>query len=136
VANAIRRLTGCPSDEAIGLPTGARQRRKYRRSEKFKGPRTYRTRRDPFETVWDEVCQWLVVQPERTGKSVFDELRQRYPCQFADGKLRRHIQLWRARTVLTFADDGWLDDVVEAGQSLPAPQRVSVDLGEDAEQSA
>jgi len=53
-----------------------------------------------------------------------------------DGKLRRHIQLWRARTVLTFADDGWLDDVVEAGQSLPAPLRVSVDLGEDAEQSA
>jgi len=38
--------------------------------------------------------------------------------------------------VLTFADDGWLDDVVEAGQSLPAPLRVSVDLGEDAEQSA
>ena len=85
---------------------------------------------------WDEVCQWLVVQPERTGRSVFDELRQRYPSQFADGKLRRHIQLWRARTVLTFADDGWLDDVVEAGQSLPAPLRVSVDLGEDAEQSA
>ena len=104
--NAIRRLTGCPSDEAIGLPTGARQRRKYRRSEKFKGPRTYRTRRDPFETVWDEVCQWLVVQPERTGRSVFDELRQRYPSQFADGKLRRHIQLWRARTVLTLTHSG------------------------------
>jgi hypothetical protein len=40
------------------------------------------------------------------------------------------------RTVLTFADDGWLDDVVEAGQSLPPPLRVSVELGEDAEQSA
>ena len=89
--------------------------------------------------MWDEVCQWLVVQPERTGRSVFDELRQRYPGQFADGQLRtlhRHIQLWRARTVLTFADDGWLDDVVETGQSLPPPLRVSVDLGVDAEQSA
>jgi hypothetical protein len=132
-------VDGIPSDEAIGLPTGTQKRRKYRRSEKFKGPRTYRTRRDPFEAVWDEVCQWLVVQPERTGRSVFDELRQRYPGQFADGQLRtlhRHIQLWRARTVLTFADDGWLDDVVEAGQSLPPPLRVSVDLGEVAEQSA
>jgi hypothetical protein len=132
-------VDGMPRDEAVGLPTGTRQRRKYRRSAKFKGPRTYRTRRDPFETVWDEVCQWLVVQPERTGRSVFDELRRRYPGQFADGQLRtlhRHIQLWRARTVLTFADDGWLDDVVEAGQSLPPPLRVSVDLGEDAEQSA
>ena len=50
--------------------------------------------------------------------------------------LQRHIQVWRTRTVLTFADDGWLDDVVEAGQSLPPPLRVSVDLGEDGEQSA
>ncbi len=132
-------VDGMPSDEAVGLPTGTRQRRRYRRSEKFKGPRTYRTRPDPFETVWDEVCQWLVVPPERTGRSVFDELRQRYPGQFADGQLRTlhlHIQLWRARTVLTFADDGWPDDVVEAGQSLPPPVRVSVDLAADAEQSA
>jgi len=132
-------VDGMTIDEAVGLPTGTRQRRKYRRSEKFKGPRTYRTRRDPFETVWEEVCQWLVVQPERTGRSVFDELRQRYPGQFADGQLRtlhRHIQLWRARTVLTFADDSWLDEVVETGQSLPPPLRVSVDRDDDAEQSA
>ena len=31
--------------------------------------------------------------------------------------------------------DGWLDDMEEAGQSLLPPLRVSVDLGEDAEQS-
>ncbi|MCA1836659.1 MAG: transposase, partial [Actinobacteria bacterium] len=137
------RATGLGSDvmtdPSVGLPTGTRQRRKYRRSEKFKGPRTYRTRKDPFEAVWDEVCQWLMVQPERTGRSVFDELQQRYPGQFTNGQLRtlhRHIQLWRARTVLTFADDGWLDQVVENGQSLPPPLRVSVDLGDAAEQSA
>ena len=89
--------------------------------------------------MWDEVCQWLVVQPERTGRSIFDELQQRYPGQYPDTQIRtlqRHIQVWRARTVLTFADDDWLDDVVEAGQSLPPPLRVSVELGEDAEQSA
>ncbi len=132
-------VEGMPTDEAVGLPTGTRQRRKYRRSEKFKGPRTYRTRRDPFETVWDEVCQWLVVQPERTGRSVFDELQQRYPGQYPDTQIRtlqRHIQLWRARTVLTFADADWLDEVLEPGRSLPPPLRVSVDLGDDAEQSA
>jgi hypothetical protein len=59
--------------------------------------------------------------------------------QYPDTQLRtlqRHIQLWRAQTVLTFADEGWLDDVVEAGQSLPPPLRVSVDLGDNAEQSA
>src|SRR5438128_4898974 len=32
------------SDAVFVLPTGTRQRRKYRRSEKSKGPRTYRTR--------------------------------------------------------------------------------------------
>jgi len=101
------------------------------------GPRTYRTRKDPFEAVWDEVCQWLVVQPERTGRSVFDELQQRYPGQFSDGQLRtlqHHIQIWRARTVLTFADENWLDEVVGAGQSLPPP--LQVDLGDDGERSA
>ncbi len=84
-------------------------------SEKSIGPRTYRTRKDPFEAAWDEVCQWLVVQHERTGRSVFDELQQRYPGQYPDTQIRtlqRHIQLWRARTVLTFADEDWLDEVV------------------------
>jgi hypothetical protein len=126
-------------DVAVGQASGTRQRRRYRRTEKSKGPRTYRTRKDPFEAVWDEVCQWLVVHPERTGRSVFDELQQRYPGQFADGQLRtlqHHIQVWRARTVLTFADENWLDEVVGAEQSLPPPLRVSVDLGADAEQSA
>jgi hypothetical protein len=124
---------------AVGLPTGTRQRRKYRRSEKSKGPRTYRTRKDPFEAVWDEVCQWLVMQPERTGRSVFDELQQRYPGQYPDTQIRtlqRHIQVWRTRTVLTFADEHWLDEVLETGQSLPLPLRASVDPGDDAEQSA
>ena len=56
----------------------------------------------------------------------------------ADGQLRtlqRHVQVWRAPTVLTFADNGWLDEVAETGPSLPPPLRVSVDLAEDAEQS-
>ncbi len=127
------------SDTVFALPTGTRQRRKYRRSEKSKGPRSYRTRPDPFEAVWNEVCVWLTTQPERNGRSVFDELQQRYPGQFTDGQIRtlqRHIQVWRARTVLTFADDGWFDDVGETGQTLPPPLRVSVDPTDDTEQSA
>jgi hypothetical protein len=130
------RTTG---DVVFALPTGTRHRRKYRRSEKSKGPRTYRSRPDPFAAVWDEVCQWLAAEPERNGRSVFDELQQRYTGQFTDGQIRtlqRHIQVWRARTVLTFDDDGWFDVAAETGSSLPPPLRVSVDLAEDAEQSA
>jgi hypothetical protein len=132
---------GVGGDEAhnvLHLRSDGSPKRKYRRSEKSKGPRTYRTRNDPFETVWDEVCQWLAAQPERTGKSVFLELQQRYPGQYAEGQLRtlhRHIQLWRARTVLTF-DEGWLDDAVDAGQTLPRPLRAAVELDAAAECSA
>ena len=127
------------ADTIVRLRPDGTPKRKYRRTEKSKGPRTYRSRPDPFAAVWDEVCQWLVVQPERTGRSVFDELQQHYPGQYPDTQIRtlqRHIQLWRARTVLTFAGEDWLDEVLEPGRSLPPPLRVSVDLGDDAEQSA
>jgi hypothetical protein len=104
---------GGTSDEATAetivrlRPDGTRKG-KYRRTEKSKGPRLYRSRKDPFEAVWDEVCQWLSAQPERNGRSIFDELQRRYPSEFANGQLRtlqRHIATWRARTVLSF-DDG------------------------------
>ncbi len=114
-------------------------KQKYRRSERSKGPRTYRTRKDPFEAVWDEVCQWLTQQPERTGRSVFDELQQHYPGQFANGQLRtlqHHIQLWRAKTVLAF-DDDWTEAEGIVQPTLPRPLRVAVDeFGEAAECSA
>ena len=116
-------------------------KRKYRRTEKSKGPRLYRSRKDPFEAVWDEVCAWLTAQPERNGRSIFNELQQRYPGQFADGQLRtlqRHIAVWRAKTVLAF-DDGVMEDVeVEqvALASLPRPLRVAIESGALEEYSA
>jgi hypothetical protein len=135
---------GGTSDEAtaatlVRLGPDGTPRRKYRRTEKSKGPRLYRTRKDPFEAVWDEVCQWLTAQPERNGKSVFDELQERYPGQFADGQLRtlhRHIAVWRAKTVLAF-DDGVTDDLEHlALPSLPRPLRVAVEAASVAEYSA
>jgi hypothetical protein len=125
--------------ELIRLRPDGTPRRRYRRTEKSKGPRLYRTRKDPFEAVWDEVCQWLTAQPERTGKSVFDELQQRYPGQFTKGQLRtlhRHISVWRARTVLAF-DDRVNDDLEQVAlASLPRPLRVDVDATAVAECSA
>ncbi len=125
---------GGAGDEAtaetiVRLRPDGTPKQKYRRSEQFKGPRTYRTRKDPFAAVWDEVCQWLTAQPERNGRSVFDELQQRYPGQFAAGQLRtlqRHIQLWRAKTVLAF-DDSWTEAEGVVQPTLPRPLRVAVD---------
>lgn len=144
IARFDLRACGAGSDEAtaetlVRLRPDGTPKQKYRRSEQFKGPRTYRTRKDPFAAVWDEVCQWLTAQPERNGRTVFDELQQRYPGQFADGQLRtlqRHIQLWRAKTVLTF-DDGWTEAEGVVQQTLPRPLRVAVDeLGAAEECSA
>jgi len=135
---------GGTSDEAtaetiVRLRPDGTPKRKYRRTEKSKGPRLYRSRKDPFEAVWDEVCRWLSAQPERNGRSIFDELQQRYPGQFATGQLRtlqRHIAAWRAKTVLSF-DDGWPDGVEPAAlESLPRPLRVAVDQAMTAEYSA
>jgi hypothetical protein len=135
---------GGAQDEAtaetiVRLRPDGTPKRKYRRTEKSKGPRLYRSRKDPFEAVWDEVCQWLSAQPERNGRSIFDELRQRYPGQFANGQLRtlqRHIAVWRAKTVLTF-DDDWTDDAERAGlQSLPRALRVTVEEATSVECSA
>jgi hypothetical protein len=60
--------------------------------------RTWRTRKDPFEKVWMDVLQWLQEQPDVTAKELLDRLRNRYPGQFNDGKLRtlqRRVREWR-----------------------------------------
>jgi hypothetical protein len=69
---------------------------------------------------------------------VFDDLQQRYPGQFANNQLRtlqRHIQLWRAKTILAF-DDQWTEIEGIVQQSLPRPLRVAVEQHEAAECSA
>ena len=85
------------------------------------------------------MCQWLIAQPQRTGKSVFEELQQRYPGQFATSQLRklhRHIAVWRAKTLLAF-DDSVADDLENLAQaSLPRPLRTAVDVDASAECSA
>lgn len=90
-----------------------KEKRSYRRTKKSRIPHTWRTRKNPFENVWDnEVCSWLEKHPERTAKSLFEELQQRYPGQYKDGQLRtmqRHVKAWRSKAILTF-DYEWMKD--------------------------
>jgi len=113
---------------AVGQEAGgaAYPTRRYRRTKRQQGPRSWRTRPDPFAAVWDEVAAWLAAQPERTAKSIFVALQQRYPGQFPDVQLRtlqRRVQVWRADALLTF-DDQWLHEDVLTPQILPPPLRV------------
>jgi len=90
------------------------EKRKYRKSEKSKVPHYWRTRKDPFVNVWDEICAWLEEHPERTSKSIFDELQKLYPDQFKDSQLRtlqRRVKEWRSKVLLTF-NDNWIKDEI------------------------
>jgi hypothetical protein len=119
-----------PAPSVVLDPTAPPAKRKYRRTKPNKGPRTYRTRPDPFADVWDEISTWLAATPERTAKSIFVELQERYPGRFADAQLRtlqRRVQEWRSRTLVAF-DDAWLEEEVLAGRGGLRPLRVIVEL--------
>ena len=77
--------------------------RKYRRAGKLpseiKKEHTWRTRKDPFEDVWDNIKSMLEVNPGFEAKTLFEDLQRKNPGEFADGQLRtlqRRIKHWRA----------------------------------------
>jgi len=107
-----------PPSQDILPALAERPKRKYHRTKRAQEPRWWRTRPDPFATVWEEVAQSLAANPERTAKSVFRELQQRYPGQFPDVQLRtlqRRVAAWRAQAILAF-DDQWLQEELLIGQ--------------------
>ena len=66
--------------------------RKYRRLGRLPSEqrpvRTYRTREDPFDAVWEEVREKLAVNPGLEARTLFADLQRRHPGRFADGQLR------------------------------------------------
>ena len=63
-----------------------------------KAPRTWRTRKDPFEKVWDEIRLRLELMPETTAKEIISWLMGKYKNQFTAGQtrtLQRRISEWR-----------------------------------------
>ena len=67
--------------------------------KKTTGPRTYRTRVDPFEAVWPLVQMWLDEQPDVNAKDLFLRLQESTPGAFPPGQLRtlqRRVKHWRS----------------------------------------
>jgi len=61
-------------------------------------PRTWRTRKDPFETLWTEMLLWLQECPDAPAKSLFERVKREHPGRFHDGQLRtlqRRVREWR-----------------------------------------
>jgi len=70
---------------------------RYRRSGR---PRTWRTRIDPLESVWPELCLHLDTDPDQTGRELLNELQSRFPDRYRPGLLRtlqRRLQSWRGQ---------------------------------------
>ncbi len=105
------------------------RKRLYRRTPKSLGPRTYRTRVDPFAGAWEEIEHLVAAAPERTATSILAELQARHPGRHPDGQLRtlqRGISALRAKALLAFSD-GWLNTDAPMGQCPPARLHLVVD---------
>jgi len=78
--------------------------RSGRRIEKHEKPvkaqHNWRTRCDPFSTVWEtELVPLLVREPGLTGTTLWEFLEDRYPGQYPEKHLRtlqRRVKHWRA----------------------------------------
>ena len=75
----------------------------------------WRTRKDPFESVWTDVLLWLQESPETTAKDLFRRLQNENSGSFQDGQMRtlqRRVRKWRhimARN-LVFANSDFIQE--------------------------
>ncbi len=101
---AITNLNNSPEvrlNEVQSLLTPAE--RKYRKTGKPRkkpAPRTWKTRKDAFESVAHEIEELLLTDPARGATSILKELQTRYPGQFEDRlqrTLQRRVAAWRSK---------------------------------------
>ena len=87
--------------ETVNLEENSRINRyygTYTKADFRKSLRTWRTRKDPFDNVWDEIQLRLELMPETTGKSIIEWLMVKYPNQFTLAQtrtLQRRVRDWR-----------------------------------------
>jgi hypothetical protein len=109
-----------PEKAGIEEDVKKQKKRRYRKTAKIRVPHTWRTRKDPFEGVSDELRRELVSFPQHTAKSMLAELQDRYPGRFTMGQLRtlqRRVKQWRLETLVKF-DVEWLN--VDSEYAVPS----------------
>ncbi|HEX4948981.1 MAG TPA: transposase family protein [Blastocatellia bacterium] len=100
VARVIKKEPVVGQEEKAEAPT----MKYYRKSEKTTRyseaarNRTWRTRRDPFAEVWEEIEWELLEEPSLEPKEILRRLQLRHPGQFPDHQIRtlqRRVRNWR-----------------------------------------
>ena len=91
------------TDAAYKAGMDRKTARKYLNSGKLpseqKKPNTWKTRKDPFEEIWDDAKFILGDNENIEAKFLFEHFQQKFPGKFPDGQLRtfqRRIKTWRA----------------------------------------
>ena len=79
----------------------AKSARKYRQADRHPNeslpPITWRTRMDAYQDVWPELRDLLKLNPGLPAKTLFCDLQDRFPGQFADIQLRALQRMIKAR---------------------------------------
>jgi hypothetical protein len=94
-----------------------------------KSPRTWRTRKDPFENVWDEIRLRLELMPEMAAKAIVQWLIDKYPDQFSLGQtrtLQRRIAQWRQSQQ---NQEAQLRALMFVEQLAPRPEEANFNIG-------
>jgi len=80
-----------------------RTAQKYRKINKLPSEcqpiHDWRTRPDPFASVWGEILPLLEMNPGLQAKTLFEEIQRQHPGEYPDNQLRslqRRIKVWRA----------------------------------------
>ncbi|MDP6374548.1 MAG: IS21 family transposase, partial [Pseudomonadales bacterium] len=97
--NAGKTLSIAAVKAGMSEPTARKYRRLKKLPNEMKQPRTYRTREDPFASVWSEIEEMLELDAGLQAKTVFEELQRRHADRFTPGQLRtlqRRFRTWRA----------------------------------------
>ncbi len=94
-----------------------------------RGPRHWRTRRDPFEGAWQDILGWLETEPDITARTILDRLCSHRPDRFSDTHLRtlqRGVKKWRGVMVRKLVYAG-SDQSIPTLLSMPEDVPVGAD---------
>lgn len=103
------------SPERNAVPLRENSKRCYRRTLKPRKPRTWRTRKDNFETVWPTLSLRLDMDPHLTAKGLLKELVEKDPDHFNMKQLRTlqyRVAAWRKNNL------GYAAETRAAGRSI------------------
>jgi hypothetical protein len=97
------RRTGKMEGSALKAGIHRNTASKYIHADKLpselKQPRTWRTRKDPFEEDWPDIAERLREAPELEAKALFENLISENPGRYVPGQIRtfqRRVKEWRA----------------------------------------